>query len=270
MTGGQHQMAAGNLRSIGQHQAIELKRLLSTDVAELKACHVTVEAHLTPQGFDPSPQAADDRGELERADVGAVQEDAVKSKKQLIKECETKIAKYDEQQKNVRNNREFNAISKEMEFQELEIQLAEKRIKEHKFQLEQKTEQCDEVKEKLQSRVDHLNHKKNELNTILEETKTEEEALIKVSKDYGKKLDDRLLKAYRRIRDNSRNGLAVVAVDRGASGGSFFTIPPQRQMEIAARRKIITDEHSGRILVDPELAAEEKERMEGLFKELVG
>ena len=73
MTGGQHQMAAGNLRSIGQHQAIELKRLLSTDVAELKACHVTVEAHLTPQGFDPSPQAADDRGELERADVGAVQ-----------------------------------------------------------------------------------------------------------------------------------------------------------------------------------------------------
>lgn len=199
-----------------------------------------------------------------------VQEDAVKSKKQLIKECETKIAKYDEQQKNVRNNREFNAISKEMEFQELEIQLAEKRIKEHKFQLEQKTEQCDEVKEKLQSRVDHLNHKKNELNTILEETKTEEEALIKVSKDYGKKLDDRLLKAYRRIRDNSRNGLAVVAVDRGASGGSFFTIPPQRQMEIAARRKIITDEHSGRILVDPELAAEEKERMEGLFKELVG
>ena len=198
------------------------------------------------------------------------QDDAIKSKKQLIKDCQAKIAKYEEQQKNVRNNREFDAISKEMEFQDLEIQLAEKRIKEHKFQLEQKTEQCDEVKEKLQSRVDHLNHKKAELDTILEETKDEEEALLKVSADYSKKLDERLLKAYRRIRDNSRNGLAVVAVDRGASGGSFFTIPPQRQMEIAARRKIITDEHSGRILVDPELALEEKERMEGLFKELVG
>ncbi len=198
------------------------------------------------------------------------QDDAIKSKKQLIKDCQAKIAKYEEQQKNVRNNREFDAISKEMEFQDLEIQLAEKRIKEHKFQLEQKTEQCDEVKEKLQSRVDHLNHKKAELDTILEETKAEEEALLKVSADYGKKLDEHLLKAYRRIRDNSRNGLAVVAVDRGASGGSFFTIPPQRQMEIAARRKIITDEHSGRILVDPELALEEKERMEGLFKGLVG
>jgi len=198
------------------------------------------------------------------------QDDAIKAKKQLIKECQVKIAKYEEQQKNVRNNREFDAISKEMEFQDLEIQLAEKRIKEHKFQLEQKTAQSDEVKEKLQSRVDHLNHKKAELDTILEETKAEEEALLKVSAGYSKKLDERLLKAYRRIRDNSRNGLAVVAVDRGASGGSFFTIPPQRQMEIAARRKIITDEHSGRILVDPELAAEERERMNGLFKELVG
>ena len=198
------------------------------------------------------------------------QDDAIKSKKQLIKDCQAKIAKYEEQQKNVRNNREFDAISKEMEFQDLEIQLAEKRIKEHKFQLEQKTEQCDEVKENLQSRVDHLNHKKAELDTILEETKAEVEALHKVSADYSQRLDERLLKAYRRIRDNSRNGLAVGAVDRGASGGSYFTIPPQRQMEIAARRKIITDEHSGRILVDPELALEEKERMEGLFKELVG
>lgn len=198
------------------------------------------------------------------------QDDAIKSKKQLIKDCQAKIKKYEEQQKNVRNNREFDAISKEIEFQELEIQLAEKRIKEHKFQMDQKNEQLDAVKEKLAERSEHLSHKKNELDSILEETRKEEEALVKASADYSEKIEERLLKAYRRIRDNTRNGLAVVPVERGASGGSFFTIPPQRQLEIAARRKIITDEHSGRILVDPELAREEEERMQALFKELVG
>lgn len=198
------------------------------------------------------------------------QDDAVKSKKQLIKDCQAKIKKYEEQQKNVRNNREFDAISKEIEFQELEIQLAEKRIKEHKFQIDQKNEQLEAVKQKLTERSEHLQHKKNELDSILEETRKEEEALVQASADYSEKIDERLLKAYRRIRDNTLNGLAVVPVERGASGGSFFTIPPQRQLEIAARRKIITDEHSGRILVDPELAREEEERMQALFKELVG
>lgn len=198
------------------------------------------------------------------------QEDAVKSKKQLIKDCQTKIDKYEEQQKNVRNNREFDAISKEIEFQQLEIQLAEKRIKENKFQIDQKSELLNDVREKLDERKNHLSHKKSELDSILEETRKEEEALIKASDDYSQKIDARLIKAYRRIRDNTRNGLAVVPVERGASGGSFFTIPPQRQMEIAARRKIITDEHSGRILVDPELAREEEERMQALFNELTG
>lgn len=152
----------------------------------------------------------------------------------------------------------------------MEIQLAEKRIKENKFQIDQKSELLNDVREKLDERKNHLSHKKSELDSILEETRKEEEALIKASDDYSQKIDARLIKAYRRIRDNTRNGLAVVAVERGASGGSFFTIPPQRQMEIAARRKIITDEHSGRILVDPELAREEEERMQALFNELTG
>jgi predicted nucleic acid-binding Zn-ribbon protein len=242
-------------------------QLIESELDKIR--NVRGELPLEVEDLEDEIEGMKTRVEKMEADIKE-QDDAIKAKKQLIKECQVKIAKYEEQQKNVRNNREFDAISKEMEFQDLEIQLAEKRIKEHKFQLEQKTAQSDEVKEKLQSRVDHLNHKKAELDTILEETKAEEEALLKVSAGYSKKLDERLLKAYRRIRDNSRNGLAVVAVDRGASGGSFFTIPPQRQMEIAARRKIITDEHSGRILVDPELAAEERERMNGLFKELVG
>ena len=115
---------------------------------------------------------------------------------------------------------------------------------------------------------EHLAHKQGELNEILAETEKEEQALINKSTDYEKKIEERLIKAYKRIRTNVKNGLAIVAIDRGASGGSFFTIPPQIQMEIAGRKKIITDEHSGRILVDIDLAKEEEEKMEKLFNKL--
>ena len=151
----------------------------------------------------------------------------------------------------MRNNREYNSLSKEIEFQELEIQLAEKHIKELKAQIEQKNVVIDETKERLAARMDHLKHKQSELDEILSETEKEEKSLIKESEKYEKNIEERLIKAYKRIRSNVKNGLAVVPVERGASGGSFFTIPPQVQMEIAARKKIITDEHSGRILVDP-------------------
>ncbi|MDX1761987.1 MAG: C4-type zinc ribbon domain-containing protein, partial [Christiangramia sp.] len=121
-------------------------------------------------------------------------------------------------------------------------------------------------KEKLSEREAHLKHKKGELDEILKETEKEEQALIDKSKEYEKNIEDRLVTAYKRIRSNVKNGLAVVPVERGASGGSFFTIPPQVIMEIAGRKKIITDEHSGRILVDEELAKEEQEKMESMFK----
>ena len=152
-----------------------------------------------------------------------------------------------------------------MEFQELEIQLAEKHIKEFKAQIEQKKEVIAETKERLKERETHLKHKKGELNEILAETEKEEQALIKKSEEYQNQIEERLVKAYKRIRSNVKNGLAVVPIERGASGGSFFTIPPQIQMEIASRKKIITDEHSGRILVDSELADEQREKMEKLF-----
>lgn len=195
-------------------------------------------------------------------------DEQVKAKKNLIEESKAAIKKYAEQQKNVRNNREYNSLSKEIEFQELEIQLAEKNIKEYKAQIEQKKEVIEKTKERLSEREAHLNHKKGELDEILAETQKEEQALLSQSDEYEQNIEDRLVKAYKRIRSNVRNGLAIVPIERGASGGSFFTIPPQVQMEIASRKKIITDEHSGRILVDEELAREEQERMENIFAKL--
>ncbi|WP_370476919.1 zinc ribbon domain-containing protein [Tamlana flava] len=192
----------------------------------------------------------------------------IASKKNLIEESKALIKKYGEQQKNVRNNREYNSLTKEIEFQELEIELAEKHIKEFKAQIEQKKEVIAETKERLKERENHLKHKKGELDAILAETEKEEQALLEKSEEYKDQIEDRLIAAYTRIRTNVKNGLAVVPIERGASGGSFFTIPPQIQVEIASRKKVITDEHSGRILVDPVLAEEEKEKMDKLFAKL--
>ena len=189
----------------------------------------------------------------------------VSNKKQAITESKALIAKYEEQQKNVRNNREFDSLSKEVEFQELEIELSEKRIKEYKVKIAQKNDVIEATKEKLKKQETHLTHKKNELDAILKETEKEEQLLKDKSAEYAKSIDDHLLTAYNRIRTKVRNGLAVVAIERGAAGGSFFTIPPQVQLEIANRKKITIDEHSGRILVDAALAQEEKEKIDNLF-----
>ncbi|MDP5044912.1 MULTISPECIES: zinc ribbon domain-containing protein [unclassified Leeuwenhoekiella] len=195
-------------------------------------------------------------------------DDQIKAKKILIDESKASIKKYTEQQKNVRNNREYNSLSKEIEFQELEIQLAEKNIREYRAQIEQKNAVIDQTKERVGERQKHLKHKKQELDAILAETEKEEQALLSQSEAFENSIDERLVKAYNRIRSNVRNGLAIVAIERGASGGSFFTIPPQVQVEIAGRKKIITDEHSGRILVDEELAREEQEKMEAIFSKI--
>tara|TARA_Y100000287_G_scaffold154852_1_gene131386 strand:+ start:466 stop:1245 length:780 start_codon:yes stop_codon:yes gene_type:complete len=192
----------------------------------------------------------------------------IKNKKIFIEESKSSIKKYNEQQKNVRNNREFNSLAKEIEFQELEIQLAEKHIKEFKAQTEQKNEVIESTKERLSEREEHLKHKKNDLDAILAETEKEEKVLLDKSDEYKTKIEDRLAKAYSKIRSSVKNGLAVVPIERGASGGSYFTIPPQIQVEIAARKKIITDEHSGRILVDSELAEEQKVKMEKMFSKI--
>jgi len=180
----------------------------------------------------------------------------ITDKKNTIELAKGLIEKYKTQQENVRNNREYDALSKEIEFQELEIELSDKRIGEFRIKATHKEEILAESKGKLGLVEEALVAKKEELEEITAENAKEESILIEQSEKAENAVEDRLLKAYKRIRAAAVNGLAIVAVERGASGGSFIQIPPQREIDIAARKKIIIDEHSGRILVDPALAEE--------------
>jgi hypothetical protein len=163
----------------------------------------------------------------------------ISNKKNSIKDAGNLIKKYEEQQNKVRNNREFDAITKEIEFQNLEIELAEKRIREGEFQLTSKKEKVDEAKEYLEGRKVDLINKQNELKEITSETSVDEEKLQKKSDKAAKIIDERLMKAYTRIRGNARNGLAVVTVQRDSCGGCFNKVPPQRQMDIKNHKKSI-------------------------------
>ncbi len=189
----------------------------------------------------------------------------INNKRLVIDEAKSLTKKYEEQQKKVRNNREFDSLSKEIEYQALETELAEKRINEFKAKIAQKNEIINNTKEKLAKQESHLAHKKAELDAILKETEKDEKLLLEKSEEFSQVIDAHLLTAYKRIRSKVKNGLAVVALERGASGGSYFTIPPQVQLDIANRKKITIDEHSGRILVDPALAAEEKEKIDKIM-----
>lgn len=192
----------------------------------------------------------------------------IKEHKNKIEEAKELITKYADKLKNVRNNREYSSIVKEEEYQQLEIQLAEKKIKELKAQTELKNETISVLEQQMNERQSHLDAKKGELDEIMKETEKEENLLLAQSEKFAAKIEDRLVNAYNRIRSSVKNGLAIVPVERGASGGSFFTIPPQVQMEIASRQKIITDEYSGRILVDSELADEERDKIAKMIKAL--
>ncbi len=177
-------------------------------------------------------------------------ESSIVEKKNVMKESQAAIKKYEAQQGKVRNNREYDSITKEIEFQNLEIQLSEKRIKEFKAQIAQKKEILEVADEELNSRKKDLKIKKKELDEIIEETEKEEQTLIKKSKASEVIIEERLLNAYKRIRANVMNGLGVVSVERDACGGCFNKIPPQRQLDIQTHKKIIVCEHCGRILVD--------------------
>ena len=181
-------------------------------------------------------------------------EQNIQTKKNEVTQAETKIKKYTTQQKEVRNSREFDALNKEIEFQQLEIQLCSKRKKEFEKQIETYKVEIDSTQEILDDKDKHLMNKKQELDEIISETQKEEENLSTVSDDLQKLIEPRLLSAYKRIRSNARNGLAVVAIERDACGGCFNKIPPQRQLEIRTRKKIIVCEYCGRILVDKEIA----------------
>lgn len=180
----------------------------------------------------------------------AEQEKAVSERQNAIKDAKAAIKKYEGQQAKVRNNREYDSLSKEIEFQTLEIQLAEKRIKENKASMENKKAVLDESAAKYKERKKDLDHKKKELDDIIAETEKEEKDLKKRSTTAASHIEERLLSAYHRIRSNARDGLAVVPVERGSCGGCFSAIPPQRQLDIRSHKKIIVCEHCGRVLVD--------------------
>ena len=177
-------------------------------------------------------------------------EQGVSDKTNFIKDAKAAIKKYEGQQAKVRNNREYDSLTKEVEFQNLEIQLAEKRIKEAKAQIDGKKVIVEESKARHDERKKDLELKRKELDDIVAETEKEEKELAKKSEVASKHIEERLFSAYNRIRSNARNGLAVVAVERGSCGGCFNSIPPQRQLDISSHKKIIVCEHCGRILVD--------------------
>ena len=183
-------------------------------------------------------------------------EKSISAKNQEIKNAQDLIKKYEEQQNNVRNNREYDSLSKEIEFQTLEIELCEKRIKEFTVQIDEKKVVFEESWSVLNERKLDLENKKKELEDIIAETKKEEEQLEKKSENLQEIIEGRLVTAYRKIRGNARNGLAVVPVERDSCGGCFNKIPPQRQLDIASMKKIIVCEYCGRILVDPKISEE--------------
>lgn len=185
--------------------------------------------------------------ELKEADT------AVSFQKQKAKDSTLKIEKYKEQLDNVRNNREFDHLSKEIEFETLEIELSEKRVREFTQDSKNLTEQVEKSKAFLQERSADLGQKKEELDNIVSETKQQEEQLREEVKEIETEVEARLLQAFKRIRKSARNGLAVVCIERGACGGCFNKIPPQKQMDIKIGKKIIVCEYCGRIMIDPEL-----------------
>lgn len=173
--------------------------------------------------------------------------------KNKIKEATALIKKYEEQQNNVRNNREYESLTKEIEYQSLDIQLCEKRINDCTKKSEMLKITLNETNARLEERKGDLELKKNELSSIVEETEKEEEELMARSKDSEQLIEERLLTAYKRIRKNARNGLAVVKIERDACGGCYNKIPPQHQLDIRMHKKIIVCEYCGRILIDQDI-----------------
>jgi predicted nucleic acid-binding Zn-ribbon protein len=176
----------------------------------------------------------------------------IESNRVAIKDAEKLIKKYEEQQMNVRNNREYDAITKEIELQQLEIQILEKRIKESFAKIDLKKEEIAITQDILTERTKDLESKKSELEVITQESEDDEKKLLKDREKASKNVEDRLLKSYNKVRNNMRNGLAVVSVKRGACGGCFNVVPPQKQAEIREKKKVIVCEHCGRILADVE------------------
>ena len=224
----------------------ELQRI-DTEIDKIKT--LRGELPLEVQDLEDEIAGLETRIENLKVELGELDKTS-STRKMDIKKAEEAIKKYSEQLDNVRNNREYDALSKEIEFQKLEIELHEKRIREAQKAKAEKEALMEESKKRYEDKVSDLEAKKGELNDIINETHKDEESLQTKSEELAATIDERLLTAYRRIRSNARNGLAVVTVDRDACGGCFNKIPPQRQLDIRSRKKIIVCEYCGRILID--------------------
>src|SRR5690242_13617237 len=240
----ENQSIAQKLEALVKLQAIdskidELKKLRGDLPDEVQDLEDEIEGYKTRL----------QRHETELKDL----EESIKKNKEGAKEAEKLIKKYTEQQKNVRNNREFDAITKEIELQELEIQICEKRMKEAKDLVQAKKDDIEKTNTLIAERSQHLDNKKKELDDILAESQEEEKRLLSEREKATKKIEDKLLKYYERLRGSLSNGLAVVRVVRGAAEGCNIVIPPQKIAEIREKKKIVIDEHSGRILADVDM-----------------
>lgn len=190
-----------------------------------------------------------------KSDIASLKE-GINAQKGKIADANAQIVKYQEQQNNVKNSREYDFLSKEIEYQTLEVELCEKKIKEYTADEKSRSEEMQASKAAVEERTKDLEIKKNELDEIVAETRQEEERLRDEVKVLEAKIEPRLLQAFKKIRKNSRNGLGIVDVQRDACGGCFNKIPPQRQLDIRMRKKIIVCEYCGRIMIDPDMAAE--------------
>ena len=190
-------------------------------------------------------------------------EDSIVTRKNLIKDSLAATKKYETQLNDVKNNREYDAISKEIEIQGLEIQVSEKKIKEYSFEIQNKTEVYENALTNITERKNDLELKKAELDMITAETEKDEAGILVKAKEAEKHIEDRLLIAYNRLRSNAKNGLAVVSIQRDSCSGCFNQIPPQRQLDIRQRKRIIVCEHCGRILVDEGFALEKSRKKSG-------
>lgn len=228
---------------------VSLAKLQIIDSKIDKIHTIRGELPLEVQDLEDELQGLETRIEKYKAQIDE-KEAGIAGKKNAIKESEKLIAKYEEQRNNVRNNREYDSLTKEIDYQGLEIELSEKHIREFKESIEGLEKLVADNQEKLEERQKDLDSKKQELKEIISENEKEEKDLLKKSEESKKKIDDRLLGAYSRIRNGSKNGLVIVPVERDACGGCFNKIPPQRQLDIKMYKKIIVCEYCGRILVD--------------------
>ncbi|MDF2432842.1 MAG: uncharacterized protein JWP44_2473, partial [Mucilaginibacter sp.] len=230
---------------------------------ELQTIHTKIDKIRQVRGELPMEVAdlEDDVAGLEtriqkiKAELDDLEDDIV-TRKNLIKDAQANIKKYETQLNEVKNNREYDAISKEIEIQGLDIQVSEKKIREYGFEIATKTAVYEKALADLEARKSDLDAKKAELGTITAETQKEENELTAQAAKATVSIDERLLIAYNRLRQNAKNGLAVVTIQRDSCSGCFNQIPPQRQSDIRQRKKIIVCEHCGRILVDEQMALE--------------